>query len=91
MSDIAGLIEPYTFADPQQDDNGSLGDDFDRWVRELDEDVIQGEYGYEQGEFSVFPSLWWSLYHRKLSPRDAWLVALNEHKKERALEQQGKP
>ena len=28
---------------------------FDEWIRQLKEDVICGDYGYEDGEFDVFP------------------------------------
>lgn len=35
---------------------------FDRWIDELTNDVVQGEYGYEPGEFTVYPSQWRPLY-----------------------------
>lgn len=49
---------------------------FDEWIRALDEDVIQGEFGYERGEFTVYPYLWRALYDEGLTPADAWQRAL---------------
>lgn len=50
---------------------------FDEWIRSLDEDVIQGEFGYEDGEFTIYTSHWKELYREGLSPREAWLRALD--------------
>lgn len=52
---------------------------FDEWIRVLDEDVIQGEFGYERGEFTVYPVLWRPLYERELTPAQAWRRALDAH------------
>lgn len=49
---------------------------FEVWVRQLDEDVIQGEYGYEPGEFTVFAEHWRPLYSEGLSPLAAFKRAL---------------
>jgi hypothetical protein len=57
---------------------------FNSWIRELDEDVIQGEFGYERGEFTVFPDHWRPLYREGLSPRAAWQRALDAFAAERA-------
>lgn len=67
----------HTFADPFWNGDDEMGDDFDQWIRELDEDVVQGEFGYERGEYDVFPALWWPLYHEKLTPRQAWQRAMD--------------
>lgn len=53
---------------------------FDEWIRELDEEVIQGEFGYEDGEFDVFPDMWRALYEEGLTPQQAFRRALNAHK-----------
>jgi hypothetical protein len=50
---------------------------FREWIRSLDEDVIQGEFGYEDGEFTVYPSLWRPLFNEGLTPRQAWQRALD--------------
>jgi len=47
------------------------------WLRQLDEDVIQGEFGYEEGEFTVYSSHWRALYDEGLTPRAAWQRALD--------------
>ena len=53
---------------------------FDDWITELEEDVIQNEYGYEPGEFSVYPDHWKPLYQEGLSPGEAWQRALDAHR-----------
>ena len=50
---------------------------FDDWLSELDEKVIQAEFGYEPGEFTVYPALWRSLYDEGLTPQQAWQRALD--------------
>lgn len=50
---------------------------FDEWIRALDEDVIQGEFGYEEGEFTVYTSHWRPLFDQGLTPRQAWQRALD--------------
>lgn len=52
---------------------------FDRWIETLDEDVIQGEYGYEDGEFNITPSLWRPLFDQGLTPQQAFRRALDAH------------
>lgn len=58
-----------------------MGDDenFRGWIAELDEDVIQGEYGYEPGEFDVFPEHWRPMYDEGLTPAEAFKRALKAH------------
>lgn len=65
---------------------------FDEWIRKLDEDVIQGEYGYERGEFTVYPSLWRQLFNEGLTPGQAWRRALQafgeQHQKDERAKQE---
>lgn len=60
--------------------------DFDRWIWELDEDVIQGEFGYEPGEFTVYTSHWRQLYDEGWTPAQAWQRALDGHRNARLEE-----
>ena len=53
---------------------------FREWIKALDEEVIQGEFGYEPGEFTVFAGDWLPLYREGLTPRQAWQRALDAHK-----------
>lgn len=53
---------------------------FREWINELDEEVIQGEFGYERGEFNVYPDHWYSLFRKGLTPRQAWQRAMDAHK-----------
>lgn len=57
---------------------------FRNWIEALDVDVIQGEFGYEDGEFDVFPDLWRPLFDEGLTPREAWQRALDGFKQQRA-------
>lgn len=50
---------------------------YDAWLTALEEDVIQEEFGYEPGEFTVYPSEWRDLYDEGLTPREAWQRALD--------------
>lgn len=50
---------------------------FSKWIRELNESVIQDEFGYEEGEFTVFPDHWRQLFLEGLTPRQAWQRALD--------------
>ena len=60
------------------DEDGEVLDDaFLEWIRQLDEDVIQGEYGYEEGEFTVYTSHWRELYDKGCSPAEAFKRALD--------------
>jgi len=52
---------------------------FDAWIETLDEEVIQREYGYEPGEFTVYPEHWRGLYLQGLSPQEAFRRALDAH------------
>ena len=52
---------------------------FGSWLAELEEDVIQGDYGYEPGEFTVYPEDWRDMYRRGLTPQQAFRRALDMH------------
>jgi hypothetical protein len=59
------------------------GNNFESWIAVLREDVIQEEYGYEPGEFDVFPEMWRGLYDEGLSPSQAFKRALDDFGKQR--------
>lgn len=50
---------------------------FDLWIDTLEIDVIQFEFGYEPGEFTVYPEHWRALFDEGLTPRAAWQRALD--------------
>ena len=52
---------------------------FAEWLHVLEEDVICGEFGYEEGEFTVHPDLWHSSFDHGLSPQQAFRRALDMH------------
>lgn len=54
-----------------------MSERFREWMDDLNEKVIQEEFGYEEGEFDAFPELWEPLYLEGLSPREAWMRALD--------------
>ena len=51
----------------------------DEWMRQLNEEVIQGAFGYEEGEFQAFPELWQPFYEQGLTPQEAFKRALDAH------------
>lgn len=53
---------------------------FNEWIRELEEDVIQGEFGFEPGEFIVYREHWRPAFREGLTPIAAWNRALAAHK-----------
>ena len=53
---------------------------FDEWIDTLTTQVIELEYGYEPGEFTVYPSLWRPLYEEGLTPQAAFERAANVHR-----------
>lgn len=63
---------------------------FDRWIDVLREDVIETEFGYEPGEFTVYPDLWRPLFKEGLTPREAWQRALDGFAEQRRLEEKAK-
>ncbi|MCG5241359.1 hypothetical protein ACIU1J_27470 [Azospirillum doebereinerae] len=56
---------------------------FVAWIRALEDDVIQGEFGYEPGEFNVHPENWRPLYDKGLTPKQAFERALAAHEEAR--------
>lgn len=59
------------------DDEGYVTDAYRVWLTSLNDDVIEGEFGYEPGEFTVYSSRWIPLYEEGLTPREAWQRALD--------------
>lgn len=56
---------------------------FDDWITSLNLDVVQDEYGYEEGEFTVYPELWEPLWREGLTPQQAFRRALDAFAEER--------
>lgn len=52
---------------------------FDDWLITLEEVVIEQDYGYEPGEFTVFPEHWRPMWAEGLTPADAFQRALDAH------------
>lgn len=50
---------------------------FDEWITSLNLDVIQDEYGYEEGEFTVYPDHWRPMWKEGLTPQQAFRRALD--------------
>lgn len=50
---------------------------YQRWLDTLNDDVVQTEFGYEPGEFTVYSSHWVELYELGLSPNEAFQHALD--------------
>ena len=73
--------------EPNWDDGGPTPWDTDpkfrAWIRTLDEDVIQGEYGYEQGEFTVYAEHWHPHYLEGLTPAQSFKRALDAFAEDR--------
>lgn len=59
---------------------------FRRWIEVLTEDVIQSEFGYEPGEFTVYPGAWRPLFKEGLTPRQAWQRALDAFAEQRMFD-----
>ncbi len=59
------------------DNEAKMSKKFDEWIRVLDEDVIQGEYGYEDGEFTIYTTHWRPLFDEGLTPLQAFQRALD--------------
>ena len=56
---------------------------FEDWIQELEVDVVQDHYGYEPGEFTVYPDHWKSMFDEGLAPSQAFERALNAHNAQR--------
>lgn len=59
---------------------------FDNWIDDLRERVVEDEYGYEPGEFTVYPSEWRLLFDEGLTPEAAFRRALDAHAEARRQE-----
>jgi hypothetical protein len=68
------LLDPWDTDGPTPFDTD---DTFRAWIRELDEVVIQGEYGYERGEFTVYAEHWYPHYLEGLTPAQSFKRALD--------------
>lgn len=60
---------------------------FNEWLDDLEENVIQGEYGYEPGEFTVFPELWRPAFEEGLTAKTAFDRALKAFDERRKAEE----
>lgn len=49
---------------------------FDAWIDELRAVTIE-DYGFEDGEFTIFPDLWRALFDEGLTPQDAFARVLD--------------
>jgi hypothetical protein len=58
------------------EDQGEWTPDYERWIEELERDVVQGEFGYEPGEFTVYADHWVEMYERDLTPLAAFAEVL---------------
>jgi hypothetical protein len=85
MSEVE-TIDPWDTDGPTPWD---LDAKFRAWIHELDEDVIQGKYGYERGEFTVYAEAWHPHYLEGLTPQQSFKRALDaaaEDRKQRERE-----
>jgi hypothetical protein len=56
---------------------------FQMWLDTLRQDVIEDEYGYEPGEFTVYPEHWRALFDEHLTPKQAFDRALSAFARDR--------
>lgn len=61
---------------------------FDEWIDELEENVIQGEFGFERGEFTVYPEHWRPMWCEGLTPAAAFRRALDAHAEAQRAEEE---
>ena len=80
--------EFYGNDDPDFAEVATPDEQFESWLMELTETVIQDEFGYEPGEFAVYPDHWRSLFDEGLTPRNAWQRALDGFREHREEEDQ---
>lgn len=67
----------FPAADAYHDEHEFGEDGFDLWIDTLEIDVIQFGFGYEPGEFTVYPDHWRAAYDEGLTPAQAWQRALD--------------
>jgi hypothetical protein len=60
-----------------------MSSNFDHWIARLRDDVIQGEYGHKEGEYTVCPDVWRSFYDHGLTPSQAFRCALDANAESR--------
>jgi len=53
-------------------DGDETEDRFDAWINTMIEDVVEDEYGYEPGEFTVYPEHWRPMFDEGLTPSAAF-------------------
>lgn len=82
--------EALDFHEDGSGDVDIVDERYREWLRALEEDVIQGEYGYEPGEFTVYPSLWRPLFDEGLAPGAAWHRALEAFGEQRRKDEREK-
>lgn len=75
---------------PQTPSEAEIEEKYSTWLEELEHEVIEKEFGYERGEFTVYASHWRELYDQGLTPRQAWQHALDGHANERKEREQQK-
>lgn len=68
-----------------------MSSNFDHWIAKLRDDVIQGEYGHKQGEYTVCPDVWRSLYDDGLTPSQAFRCALEANAECRKRDEAERP
>lgn len=56
---------------------------FREWIRVLDEEVVQAEYGYERGEFTIYAGHWHDHYLQGLTPAQSFKRALDAFAEDR--------
>lgn len=60
------------------------------WIDVLETEVVQDEYGYEPGEFTVYPEIWRGLFDEGLTPSQAFARALDDYGEARDEEEREK-
>jgi len=68
------MTTPVAFEDGDFDQPTNA---YREWIIDLETNVIQEEFGYEPGEFTVYMTHWATLYEEGLTPRQAWQRALD--------------
>lgn len=78
-AEVLALRAPRKASESQDDDGQEWSEAYLAWLRDLEERVIQGEHGYEPGEFGVYPESWAQMYEDGLTPDAAWRRAMEAH------------
>lgn len=73
-----------------EDGDPEDSDPFGKWARVLEIEVIQDGFGYEPGEFTVYPEHWRPMFDEGLTPLQAWTRALDAWGDERRMREQQK-